>query len=66
MGEIKMKKSQKEINEPKIMSCIYSGLKNCLKQSPDIKIDQSICTNCLLGRIEKHLFSIVKKMYNEK
>lgn len=61
-----MKKIESSNTQQKeLLQCSFSDLKVCLKQSPTVKLNMEICTNCLLGRIEKHLFSIVKKMYEK-
>lgn len=56
---------QTQTEETKILNCSFSDLKVCLKQSSEVKLNMTICTNCLLGRIEKHLYGILKKLYSK-
>jgi hypothetical protein len=48
----------------KAMECPFTDLKACLRQTNQAKLDMTICTNCVLGRIEKHLYAVVKKLYS--
>jgi len=48
----------------KSMECPFTDLKVCLRQTNQVQLDMSICTNCILGRIEKHLYAVVKKLYS--
>jgi hypothetical protein len=48
----------------KSMECPFTDLKVCLRQTNQAKLDMLICTNCILGRIEKHLYAVVKKLYS--
>jgi hypothetical protein len=56
--QTKTKQDQVGLNE-----CPFMDVNVCLRQSPKTKLDLGICTNCILGRIEKHIYAIVKKLY---
>ncbi|MEM2175255.1 MAG: hypothetical protein QXI58_06515 [Candidatus Micrarchaeia archaeon] len=51
------------VQEPTGPECPFTRIVSCLKQTKKAKLDMGICTNCLLGRIETHLYAIVRKMY---
>jgi len=57
-------KTDQTVQVTKSMECPFTDLKVCLRQTNQAKLDMSICTNCILGRIEKHLYAVVKKLYS--
>ena len=59
-------KQTKQTKQDKIMECPFTDMRLCLRQTASAKLDLSICTNCILGRIEKHLFAIARKLYQQR
>ena len=52
---------KKEGDEGSVYQCPFMRVPECFRQSMDQPLSVAICQACILGRIEKHLFTISKK-----
>ena len=39
--------------------CVYKMVSHCYYQDTSRQMNQTTCSNCILSRVEKHLFSLV-------
>ena len=51
--------SDKKDEKKPVYECPYMRVVRCYRQNTKKALDTSICIACVLGRIEKHMFTMV-------